>query len=247
MAQPRRIAALSVAKRIAEEQGSALGQGAVGYSVRFGHCFSESAGRLLLCTDGILLRELLSDPLLSRYAVVMVDEAHEKNLEADLLLALLKKVLAVRRDLRLIVCSATLDVGEFERFFARQSAATDAAEALYLTPVAVHVPARQFPVDVLYLRDTCSDYVAKTVAVIEGIHAREPPGDVLAFLTGREEIDSAIRLLRLRPGYGGYSLLPCALHGSMSLENQVRIVCLLLLFFPPLFLFHSDPSPGASV
>jgi hypothetical protein len=212
VAQPQRIAALSVAKRIAEEQGSVLGHGPVGNSVRFGHCFAEGVGRILLCTDGILLRELLGDPLLSRYAVVMVDEAHEKNLETDLLLALLKKVLAVRRDLRVIVCSATVDVGEFERFFSRQAATKDPAEAVYLTPATVHVPARQFPVDVLYLRESCSDYVAKTVAVIEDIHAREPPGDVLAFLTGREEIESAIRLLRRRPGYGGYSLwLGCLL------------------------------------
>jgi HrpA-like RNA helicase len=223
VAQPRRIAALSVAKRIAEEQESVLGQGSVGYSVRFGNCSSD-ATRILLCTDGMLLRELLSDPLLTRYACVMVDEAHEKSLESDLLLALLKKVLAVRRDLRVIVCSATLNVAEFERFFSlRHSvfAETNNSDAAFFTPAVVHVPARQFPVDILYLRESCADYVAKTVAVIEDIHAREPAGDVLAFLAGKEEIETAMRLLRRRPGHGEYALLPCALHGSLSLENQV--------------------------
>jgi HrpA-like RNA helicase len=215
VAQPRRIAALSVAKRIAEEQESVLGEGSVGYSVRFGNS-SCDATRILLCTDGMLLRELLSDPLLTRYAVVMVDEAHEKSLESDLLLALLKKVLAVRRDLRVVVCSATLNVAEFERFFSLQI-----DDSLYFTPAVIHVPARQFPVDILYLRESCADYVAATVAAIEDIHAREPPGDVLAFLAGREEIETAMRLLRRRSGHGGYALLPCALHGSLSLENQV--------------------------
>ncbi|EOD17439.1 hypothetical protein EMIHUDRAFT_210154 [Emiliania huxleyi CCMP1516] len=114
--QPRRVAAVSVAQRVAEEMGEALG-GTVGYAVRFDDCCSREATRLKFMTDGLLLTEFMSDPLLSRYSVLMVDEAHERSLTTDVLLGLLKKLLHARDDLRLIVASATVDALRFKEFF----------------------------------------------------------------------------------------------------------------------------------
>mgnify|MGYP006093157427 FL=1 len=114
--QPRRVAATSVAKRVAVERGSRVG-GEIGYTVRFDDATSSST-RVKFMTDGVLVREALSDPDLRKYAVVMLDEAHERSISTDLLFGLLLKVLARRKDLRLIVSSATLDTEKFAAFFA---------------------------------------------------------------------------------------------------------------------------------
>ena len=110
--QPRRVAAVSLAARVAEEMGVALGS-TVGYSVRFDECNHREATRLLYLTDGMLINETMRDPLLSRYSIVMIDEAHERSLQTDVLLGLLKKVLRRRHDLRLLVASATVDAELF--------------------------------------------------------------------------------------------------------------------------------------
>ena len=117
--QPRRVAATSVAQRVADEMGVSLGS-VVGYAVRFDDRYDEQQTRLKYMTDGRLIRELMADPLLSQYSVVMVDEAHERSTTTDVLLGLLKKVRRKRPELRLIIASATLDAATFASFFEEQ-------------------------------------------------------------------------------------------------------------------------------
>src|ERR1700722_3729151 len=177
--QPRRLAALALASRLAEELGQSLGR-SVGFRVRFAYQVSD-ATRLVLMTDGLLLAELASDPMLRRYDTVIVDEAHERTLNVDLLMGVLKRLSARRADLKVIVTSATLDVERISRFF------DDA-------PV-VTVSGRSHPIEVRY-RETQDDAEDPDLpaAVLEAYQeiATEPKavggGDVLVFLPGEREI-----------------------------------------------------------
>lgn len=183
--QPRRVAAVSLARRVAAEAASPLG-GLVGYAVRF-EDVSSPATRLRFATDGLLLREAVSDPLLSRYDCVIVDEAHERTVATDVLLGLLKRVLAARgagsqRPFRVVVTSATLDAAAFSSFFGGAR--------------AVYCRGRQFPVVTLYASVPEEDYVDAALCAILQVHADEPlPGDILCFLTGAEEIEAVARML----------------------------------------------------
>mmetsp|Transcript_16963 Transcript_16963/g.59326 ORF Transcript_16963/g.59326 Transcript_16963/m.59326 type:complete len:1166 (+) Transcript_16963:153-3650(+) len=180
--QPRRVAAMSVAKRVAEEFGCRLGQ-EVGYAIRF----EDQTGPDTLIkyqTDGMLLREILNDPVVSKYSVVMLDEAHERTISTDVLFALLKKALKIRPDLKLIVTSATLDAEKFSTYFFNSHIFT--------------IPGRTFPVEILYSKDPEQDYVEAALMTVLQIHLTEPAGDILVFLTGQEEIDTACQILHER-------------------------------------------------
>ncbi|CAE7346057.1 DHX35 [Symbiodinium natans] len=115
---PRRLAAVTLATRVAQEMGAELGR-EVGYRIRFDACVSPGSTRIEFMTEGILLREMLSDPLLTRFSVVVIDEAHERSSNTDLLLGLLKKICRKRPRLRLVVASATVDALAFLNFFRR--------------------------------------------------------------------------------------------------------------------------------
>ena len=141
--QPRRVAALNVAKRVADEMDVEFGE-EVGYAVRFEDLTTEST-RLKFMTDGLLLREAIGDPLLSRYSIIILDEAHERTLATDILMGLLKDILPKRPDLRLVVMSATLDAGRFQRYF------NDAP--------LFSVSGRTYPVEVFYSQQPEKDYV----------------------------------------------------------------------------------------
>src|SRR6202140_4783415 len=177
--EPRRLAARALAARIAEEVGQPVGR-SVGFRVRFADQASD-ATRLVLMTDGLLLAELTSDPLLRRYDTVIVDEAHERTLNVDLLMGVLKRLLPRRPDLKVIVTSATLDVERISRFF------DDA-------PI-ITVNGRTHPIEVRY-RETPDDAQDPDlpVAVLEAYReiATEPDaiggGDILVFLPGEREI-----------------------------------------------------------
>lgn len=141
--QPRRVAAITIAEQVAKERRCRLGD-EVGYSIRFEDKTSRST-RIKYATDGVLLREIMSDPMLSQYSVVILDEAHERSMQTDILMGLLKELQSVRKDLKLIVMSATLQVDLFRAFFQDVS--------------VVNVPGRQFPVDILYAKVPEADFI----------------------------------------------------------------------------------------
>lgn len=210
------MAAITVANRVAEEVGCKLGE-EVGYSIRF-EDVTSSATRIKFVTDGLLLREALVDPLLSRYSVIMVDEAHERSLSTDVLLGVLKKIRKRRPELRIVVSSATLQAEDFLRFFAGDA---DASIGRIVT-----IEGRVFPVDILYLEQPPPDYVEAAIKAVFGIHAKEGEGDVLLFLTGREEIDRAIDLISDRAATlnpRAAAILPLPLYAGLPNDQQLHV------------------------
>ena len=274
--QPRRVAATTLAARVAEEAGCRLGQ-EVGFAVRFEEQWVRGTTRLKYVTDGLLLREAMSDPELRAYSVVVVDEAHERGMQTDVLLGILRRVRAVRPELRVVVTSATIDAERFRRFFdgprppdapsaprlpdprrwgdapqkpSRWGTAADdpspsssssssssasswrdrvsaragrgtsepsrAAEAppapepaprardpsgvLSRPPASaacvLAVSGRAFPVDVQYAAEPPSEYLRAAADAALAAHKREPPGDILVFVPGADEVDWVCRALR---------------------------------------------------
>ena len=208
--QPRRVAAMSVAKRVAEEVGCKLGE-EVGYTIRFEDCTSP-ATKIKYMTDGMLQREVLLDPNLKKYSVIMLDEAHERTIATDVLFGLLKKTLTRRPDLKVIVTSATLDADKFSEYFNK-------------CPIFT-IPGRTFPVEIMYSREPESDYLDAALVTVMQIHLTEPPGDILLFLTGQEEIDTSCEILfermkALGPSVPELIILP--VYSALPSEMQSRI------------------------
>ncbi|RNF02248.1 putative pre-mRNA-splicing factor ATP-dependent RNA helicase DEAH3 isoform X1 [Trypanosoma rangeli] len=178
--QPRRVAATSVSERVAEELDVALGE-EVGYSIRFDDVSSERT-RLKYLTDGMLLREAMSDPLLRRYSVVVLDEAHERTVHTDVLIGVVKELLPRRPDLRVVVMSATLEERRFQVYFPE-------------APL-VHIAGRMFGVEVYFSRAPESNYVEAAIRTATQIHLYEGEGDILIFLTGEDEIEQTVERLQ---------------------------------------------------
>lgn len=172
--QPRRVAAMSVARRVAEEMNCRVGD-KVGYSIRFEDCTSPQT-IIKYMTDGMLLREFMSEPDLASYSCLIIDEAHERTLHTDILFGLVKDIAKFRPDLKVIISSATLDAEKFSSFF-------DDAPIFY-------VPGRRFPVDIFYTKAPEADYLSAAMSTIFQIHLSQPIGDILVFLTGQDEIES---------------------------------------------------------
>ena len=172
--QPRRVAAMSVAARVSEEMNTKIGH-EVGYSIRFEDCTSEKT-IIKYMTDGMLLREFLNEPDLSSYKVLIIDEAHERTLHTDILFGLVKDIAKYRKDLKILVSSATLDAEKFSSYF------DDA-------PI-FRIPGRRYPVTTYYTKAPEADYLAAAVTTTMQIHLTQPDGDILVFLTGQEEIES---------------------------------------------------------
>ncbi|POM61893.1 Pre-mRNA-splicing factor ATP-dependent RNA helicase [Phytophthora palmivora] len=216
--QPRRVAAVTIAERVAQEMGCQVGE-EVGYAVRFEDKWDPERTKIKFVTDGLLLRETMRDPLLSRYSVVMLDEAHERNLETDLLLGLIKKIQRKRPDLRVIIASATLQVDTFVKFFRRRKEKEQSlASSMTLKDVvAVSVEGRQFPVDIEYLQEPCGDYLQKAIDTVLAIDEHEGEGDVLVFLPGQEEIDFVVKELNDR---APTHILSVPLYGTLPLRMQ---------------------------
>lgn len=212
--QPRRIAAMSVAKRVAEEMDVTLGNH-VGYTIRFEDRTSEQTV-LKYMTDGMLLREAMSDPNLTSYSAIVLDEAHERTLSTDILLGLVKTVLEKRDDLRVVIMSATLDAAKFQDYF-------NGAPLL-------SVSGRLFPVEVFYSKEPEDDYVEAAIRTAVEVYSKCPPGDILVFLTGEEEIEECCKKIeeevrRFERRCGPVNVLP--LYGSLPPDRQQRV------FTPP--------------
>jgi len=244
--QPRRIAARSVAGRIASELGEKLGEGTVGFQVRFTRETSRGA-RLKLMTDGILLAEIGRDRLLKRYDAIIIDEAHERSLNIDVILGYLRQILPQRPDLKIIITSATIDPERFAEHFAHRPRSGEAVPA----PI-VEVSGRTYPVEIRYrplvldaelmaedadddeLEDIHSVERDLTQAIIDAVDelAAEGPGDMLVFLPGEREIREISEALtdHLARGTRGQAALPVEvlpLFGRLSAQDQQKI------FSPP--------------
>eukprot|EP00960_Hanusia_phi_P038803 753607-Hanusia_phi.AAC.3 len=225
--QPRRVAAQTLAARVAQEMGVELGK-ECGYSIRFDNMTDHFRTRVKFMTDGILLREMMSDPLLSRYSVIMVDEAHERGIYSDIAIGLLKKIQRKRKDLRIIVSSATLDAEAFKNFFQGDKPEPGPPPfkdgKLGRVTVMSMEAGRMYPVDIHYLSDPCQDYVKVCVETVNAIHAREPPGDILVFLTGAEEVNYVIQALHAEPveGAHGLTISACPLYAALAVERQME-------------------------
>ena len=208
--QPRRVAAMSVATRVAEEFGCNIGQ-EVGYSIRFEDRTSQET-KIKYMTEGMMLRECLVDFDLSQYSVIMLDEAHERTINTDVLFGLLKKAVCKRPELKLIVTSATLNAAKFSEYF---------NEAPIFT-----IPGRAFPVEVMYAKEPEQDYLDASLVTVMQIHLTEPPGDILLFLTGQEEIDTSCEILFERMknlGSGAPELIILPVYSALPSEMQTKI------------------------
>ncbi|RMY14157.1 hypothetical protein D0867_07224 [Hortaea werneckii] len=218
---PRRVAATTVARRVADELRSPLGQD-VGYSIRF-EDVTSAATKIKFLTDGLLLREALVDPLLSRYSIIMVDEAHERSLSSDVLLGVLKKIRKKRPELRIVVSSATIEAEHFLQFFATDDEEIGQDQR---TATIVSIEGRAFPVDIHYLTDPCEDYLERAVHTVFEVHTSEPAGDILVFLTGRDEIEKALQLVADRlPSLPAAAdkILALPMYAGLTTEQQMYV------------------------
>ncbi|CAD6502698.1 BgTH12-05288 [Blumeria graminis f. sp. triticale] len=210
--QPRRVAAMSVAQRVADEMDVELGE-EVGYNIRFEDVTGPKT-ILKYMTDGMLLREAMNDHDLTRYSCIIIDEAHERTLATDLLMGLLKEIADRRPGLKIVIMSATLDAQKFQKYFNK-------------APLLA-VPGRTYPVEIFYTPEPERDYVEAALRTVLQIHATEPEGDILLFLTGEEEIEDACRKISLEADEmvreadaGPLKVYP--LYGSLPPHQQQKI------------------------
>eukprot|EP01006_Ploeotia_vitrea_P027829 TRINITY_DN60603_c0_g1_i1.p1 TRINITY_DN60603_c0_g1~~TRINITY_DN60603_c0_g1_i1.p1 ORF type:complete len:878 (-),score=99.59 TRINITY_DN60603_c0_g1_i1:86-2719(-) len=208
--QPRRVAAMSVAARVAHEMDVKCG-GLVGYKIRFEDQTSDKT-LLVYMTDGMLLKEFLVEPDLESYSCLMVDEAHERSLHTDVAFGLVKDIARARPDLKLIISSATLESAKFSEYF-------DGA------PIC-HIEGRRYPVTVMHTKAPEADYLEACIICTLQIHIHEEPGDILIFLTGQEEIeDCAAELKRRTAGMGTKirELIVQPIYSTLPSEQQAAI------------------------
>ena len=208
--QPRRVAAMSVAARVADEMGVKVGN-EVGYSIRFEDSTSDKTV-LKYMTDGMLLREFMTEPDLGGYAAIMIDEAHERTVHTDILLALVKDLARERPELRLLISSATMNAQKFADYF-------DEAPIF-------NIPGRRYPVDIHYTPQPEANYLAAAITTVFQIHTTQGKGDILVFLTGQDEIEAAeqnITEIARKLGNRVPELVICPIYANLPSELQSKI------------------------
>lgn len=208
--QPRRVAAMSVAARVADEVGVKVGN-EVGYTIRFEDCTSDKTV-LKYMTDGMLLREFMTEPDLGGYSALMIDEAHERTVHTDILLALVKDLSRERPDLKLLISSATMNAEKFAQYF------DDA-------PI-FNIPGRRYPVDIYYTPAPEANYLAAAITTTFQIHTTQGKGDILIFLTGQDEIEAAeleIAETAKKLGSRIKELVICPIYANLPSELQSKI------------------------
>lgn len=216
--QPRRMAAISVAKRVSEEMNVKIGEN-VGFTVRFND-FTSDLTEVKFMTDGVLLRETLNDSDLNKYSCVIMDEAHERSLNTDILFGIFKKLLTKRRDFKLIITSATMNSAKFSRFFNNA--------------VQFKIPGKTYPVDIMFQSIPSADYIDSAVKQALKIHLSNPfqagdNGDILIFMTGQEDIEVTCQLIeeelhelmKLNDEIAELDILP--VYSSLSAHLQSKI------------------------
>ncbi|CAN6181285.1 unnamed protein product [Urochloa humidicola] len=208
--QPSRITAMLAARRVAQEMDVTVGD-EVGYSVRFEHCCSRKTVVKYL-TDGMLLREAMSDPFLEKYNVIVLDEVHERTLATDVLFGLLKEVLNERPDLKLVIMSATIEAEKFQVHFSG-------------APL-MKVHRRLYQVEIFYTQEPERDYMVGAIRTVVQIHMCEPAGDILLFLTSEDEIEDACQKIikdinSLGDHVGPVQVVP--LYSMLPLPMQLKI------------------------
>jgi len=217
--QPRRVAAMSVASRVAYEMGVKCGH-EVGYSIRFEENITKTT-KIIYMTDGIFLRYLLSDNLLTDFSVIIIDEAHERSIYTDIIFGIIKELVQKRKDLKIIISSATLSTTKFQNYF-------------FGAPIT-HVPGRRYPVDIYYTKSPEPDYIEAAVITALQIHISQAEelfdennlgGDILIFLTGQEEIELAKKMInnqvkKLRGKIPNCVVLP--IYAALPSEEQAKI------------------------
>ena len=217
--QPRRVAAMSVATRVAFEMNVKCGH-EVGYAIRFEENVTLTT-KIIYMTDGIFLRYLLSDNQMSDFSVIIIDEAHERSIYTDVIFGIIKQLIQKRKDLRVIISSATLSTTKFQNYF-------------FEAPV-IQVPGRRYPVDIYYTKSPEPDYIEAAVITALQIHISQADelfkeenygGDILIFLTGQEEIELAKRMInnqlkKLRGQIPNCVVLP--IYAALPSEEQAKI------------------------
>jgi len=226
--QPRRVAATSIAERVAQEMGVNLGE-EVGYTIRFDDMTTKGRTSIKYMTDGMLIREMMDDPLLSNYSVLMLDEAHERSLYTDIIVGLLKKIIRKRTDLKLIISSATLDAEDFFKFFntgkGKGGVKSNNGESDSNVTI-MSIEGRMYPVDIMYLEEPCQNYLLKAYETVLEIHTKMEPGDILVFLTGQEDV---LELVSRIDDYSGtltgnaYKIMGVPLYAGLPQEQQKMI------------------------
>jgi ATP-dependent RNA helicase DDX35 len=220
--ESRRVAAISLANRVADETGSLVQDETVGYAVKFDACVKKP--KIKYMTEGILLREMMSDPLLKCYSAIMLDEVHERTLYTDILMGLMKKIIRKRPEMRLIVASATMDAKELFDFFNNNHIKDKSKDSA----VILSVKGRQFPVNIYYTIEPVPCYVQKSVETTLKINLSKESGDILIFLTGQEEVDRAVRLLKehannIEQANKKEKMFVLPMYGSLPYHEQLKV------------------------
>ncbi|XP_037875624.1 probable ATP-dependent RNA helicase DHX35 isoform X1 [Bombyx mori] len=230
--QPRVTAAVSLAYRVAQEIGGAIGQ-EVGYAAGMVSARTPESG-IVFMTEGVLLREMFASPLLMQYSCIILDEVHERSLMTDVLMGLLKKIIKKRKNLKLVISSATMNA-EFLKDFFNTNDKKDRNKPA--TTVVMSVQGPTHPIEIYYTQEPVPDYVKATVDTVIKIHENQPLGDILAFLTSQEEIHAALESLEqyseqtqernksrshFPSGIRAAELVAVPLYGALPARRQLR-------------------------